>query len=166
MSAARAVRVAVGGTFQPLHDGHKLLLRTAYEIDGDVDIGLTSDEMARSARIRDVEPYAVRERRLREWIENKLGKRPNVMKLEDPYGTALTEDYDYIVVSPETFPVAVKINELRKEKGRKPIAIVRVDYVLAEDGKPISSTRIAGGEIDTHGNLLRKDEHEGSGRDQ
>lgn len=158
------MRVAVGGTFQPLHDGHKLLLRTAYGLDGDVDIGLTSDRMARSSRIRNVEPYEVREKRLREWIEKTLGATPHIVKLEDPYGSALTEDYDFIVVSPETYPVALKINELRKEKGLKPIAIVRVDYVLAEDGKPISSTRIARGEIDTHGNLLRKEKHEGSGR--
>ncbi len=151
------MRVAVGGTFQPLHDGHKLLLRTAYEIDGQVDIGLTSDRMARSARIRDVEPYAEREKRIREWVRKNIGKEPHIEKLEDPYGSALTGDYDYIVVSPETFPVAVRINGLRKERGLKPIAIVRVDYVLAEDGKPISSTRIFRGEIDTHGNLLRKE---------
>jgi pantetheine-phosphate adenylyltransferase len=160
------VRVAVAGTFQPLHDGHKLLLRTAYGMDGVVDVGLTSDRMSRSARIRDVEPYAEREKRLHDWIRKHLGIEPHIMKLEDPYGTALVEDYDFIVVSPETYPVAVKINELRKEKGRKPIAIVRVDYVLAEDGKPITSTRIVRGEIDSHGNLLRKEGHEGSGRHQ
>jgi pantetheine-phosphate adenylyltransferase len=151
------MRVAVGGTFQPLHDGHKLLLRTAYNLDGQVDVGLTSDRMARSARVRNVEPYAQREQRLREWIKKDIGKDPHIEKLDDPYGSALTGDYDYIVVSPETFPVAVKINQLRKEKGLKPIAIVRVDYVLAEDGKPITATRIVQGEIDTHGNLLRKE---------
>jgi pantetheine-phosphate adenylyltransferase len=113
--------------------------------------------MAGGARIRNVEPYAEREKRIREWVGKNIGVEPHIMKLEDPYGSALTEDYDFIVVSPETYPVAVKINELRKEKGWKPIAIVRVDYVLAEDGKPISSTRIARGEIDSHGNLLRKE---------
>lgn len=158
------MKVAVGGTFQPLHDGHKLLLRTAYGLGGDVDLGLTSDRMSRSARIRDVEPYAERERRLRDWIRKSLGVEPHIVKLEDPYGSALTEDYDFIVVSPETHPVAAKINQLRKEKGLKPIAIVRVDYVLAEDGKPISSTRIARGEIDAHGNLLRREGNESSGR--
>lgn len=158
------MKVAVGGTFQPLHDGHKLLLRTAYGLGGDVDLGLTSDRMSRSARIRDVEPYAERERRLRDWIRKSLGVEPHIVKLEDPYGSALTEDYDFIVVSPETHPVAAKINQLRKEQGLKPIAIVRVDYVLAEDGKPISSTRIARGEIDAHGNLLRKEGNESSGR--
>jgi len=158
------MRVAVGGTFQPLHDGHKLLLRTAYGLGGDVDLGLTSDRMSHSARVRDVEPYAEREQRLRDWIRKSLGVEPHIVKLEDPYGSALTEDYDFIVVSPETYPVAAKINQLRKEKGLKPIAIVRVDYVLAEDGKPISSTRIVRGEIDSHGNLMRKEGNESSGR--
>ena len=151
------MKVAVAGTFQPLHDGHKLLLRTAYGMNGDVDLGLTSDRMSRSARIRDVDPYAQREQRLRDWIRKDIGVEPHIVKLEDPYGSAVTEDYDFIVVSPETYPVAVKINELRKEQGLRPIAIVRVDYVLAEDGRPISSTRIVRGEIDDHGNLLRKE---------
>jgi len=49
-------RVAVGGTFDPIHDGHISLLRRAYELgkDGDVVIGLTSDEMARESRTRRV----------------------------------------------------------------------------------------------------------------
>ena len=158
------MKVAVAGTFQPLHDGHKLLLRTAYGLNGRVDIGLTSDKMAHSARIRNVAPYKEREKRLRQWIEKNIGVEPHIVRLDDPYGPALTEDYDYIVVSPETYPVAVKINQLRKQDGRKPIAIVRVDYVLAEDGRPISSTRIVNGEIDEHGNLVRKVEDEGSGR--
>ena len=120
--------------------------------------------MARSGRVRDVETYEEREKRLREWIKKSLGVEPHIVKLKDPYGSTLTEDYDYIVVSPETYPTAVKINELRKERKLKPIEIVRVDYVLAEDGKPISSTRIVRGEIDAHGNLLRKEGNESSGR--
>jgi pantetheine-phosphate adenylyltransferase len=62
-------------------------------------------------------------------------------------------DYDYIVVSPETHPVALKINQLRSEKNMKEIEVVRVDFVLADDKIPISSTRIAHGEIDIHGHL-------------
>ena len=158
------MKIAVGGTFQPLHDGHKLLLRTAYGLGGEVEIGLTSDRMAHGGRARPVESYGARERRLRRWIRERIGVEPRITKLEDPYGSTLTEDYDYIVVSPETYPVAIKINELRRKAGRKPIAIVRVDYVLAEDGRPISSTRIVRGEIDEHGNLLRSEEHESGGR--
>lgn len=151
------MRVAVGGTFQPLHDGHKALLRKAYELSKDVDIGLTSDEMAHMSRVRPVKSYEEREKALRDWIRKEIGVEPRIFKINDPYGPALNEDYDYIVVSPETYPTALKINELREARGKKPIKIYRVECVLAEDGKPISATRVARGEIDVHGNLLRKE---------
>ncbi|HIP62584.1 MAG TPA: phosphopantetheine adenylyltransferase, partial [Archaeoglobus profundus] len=64
-------------------------------------------------------------------------------------------DFDYIVVSPETYPVALMINKKREELGKRPIKIVKVDFVLAEDGKPISSTRIKNGEIDRYGRLIK-----------
>ncbi|CAJ36417.1 phosphopantetheine adenylyltransferase [Methanocella arvoryzae] len=152
------VKIAVGGTFQPLHDGHKLLLRTAYNLGADVDIGLTSDDMATGKRTRDVETYGEREKAVRDWVKKEFGIEPHIMKIDDPYGKTLVQDYDYIVVSPETYPTAVKINQIRKEKGMKPIKVVRVEYVLAEDGRPISSTRIVEGEIDSHGNLLARKE--------
>jgi len=68
--------------------------------------------------------------------------------LNDPYGPTLYDHFDCIVVSPETYPTALKINELRRERGLPEIVIVVVPFVLAEDGLPISSTRIAMGEID------------------
>ncbi len=148
------MKVAVGGTFQPLHDGHKALLRKAYELSKNVDIGLTSDEMARRGHVRPVKSYREREGALRAWINKEIGVKPRIFKINDPYGPTLSEDYDYIVVSPETYPVALKINELRVAKGKKPITIYRVECVLAEDGRPISSTRVVKGEIDVHGNLL------------
>ncbi len=152
------MRVAIGGTFQPLHDGHKVLLRKAYELSEDVDIGLTSDEMAHRGRVRPVKSYREREEALRTWIRKEIGVEPRIFKIDDPYGRTLDEDYDYIVVSAETYPAALKINELRKERGKKPIEIYRVECILAEDGRPISATRVVEGVIDVHGNLLRKEE--------
>ena len=54
-------RVAVGGTFDPIHDGHIALLRRAFTLGegGDVVIGLTSDEMARGSRTRAVRDFEV-----------------------------------------------------------------------------------------------------------
>ncbi len=152
------MRVAVGGTFQPLHDGHKTLLRKAYELSKNVDIGLTSDDMARNARVRPVKNYEERKKALEDWIRKEIGVEPHIFKISDPYGPTLNEDYDYIVVSAETYPGALKINELRKARGRTPLKIYRVECVLAEDGKPISATRVVRGDIDVHGNLLRKGE--------
>lgn len=150
------MKVAIGGTFQPLHDGHKALLRKAYELSRDVDVGVTSDEMARRGRARPVGSFRERATALGDWIRREIGVEPRIFEIGDPYGPTLNEDYDYIVVSAETYPMALRINEKRKELGMRPIEIYRVECILAEDGRPISATRVASGEIDVHGNLLGK----------
>lgn len=150
------VRVVVGGTFDPLHDGHKALLKRACELSngGGLFIGLTSDMMAKN-KSHKVDDYRIRYDAVMEFTSAQ-GIKPEIIKLDDPYGPTLHDDFDYIVVSPETHPTALKINEIRREKGLKPIEIVLVDYVLADDGLPISSTRISRGEIDEHGKVLKK----------
>ena len=44
MNSKRYDKVAVGGTFDKFHDGHKKLLSTAFEIGNQIEIGVTSDE--------------------------------------------------------------------------------------------------------------------------
>ena len=150
-------KVVIGGTFECLHDGHRKLLKAAFELagNGSVDIGLTSDEMA-NMRERQVPDYPFREKQLQSYVDtiSSEGQDVSIIQLNEPYGRTLEEDYDYIVVSPETQPVALRINELRKEKGKKEITVVKVDFVLADDERPISSTRIISGEIDIHGHLI------------
>jgi len=147
-------KVALGGTFEPLHEGHKKLIDVAIKLGGkSVMIGITSDEMARK-RFRSVLPFEIRAKNVRQYIKRKYGFEPEIVKICDPYGKTLEIDFEYLVVSPETYDVALKINEKRKELGKKPIKIVKVDFVLAEDGKPISSTRIKNGEIDRYGRLI------------
>ncbi len=149
-------RVVVGGTFDPLHDGHRTLLKKACELSkgGGLFIGLTSDKMAKN-KSHKVDGYCTRYDAIMEFTSAQ-GIKPEIIKLDDPYGPTLRDDFDYIVVSPETHPTALKINEIRREKGLKPIEIVLVDYVFADDGLPISSSRISEGEIDEHGKVLKK----------
>ncbi len=144
--------VAVGGTFDILHDGHKALLRKAYEL-GHVTIGLVSDKMAKH-KGHAVNSYEVRKHALTTYLRTRTGAEPEIIELNDPYGPTLETRFDYIVVSPDTIDTAREINSIRVKRGMSPIEIVCVDFIRACDGKPISSSRIRRGEIDKHGALL------------
>jgi len=146
-------RVALGGTFEPLHEGHKKLIDVAVSL-GEVTIGITSDELARK-RLRSVLPYNIRAENLKRYMLRYYGFEPEIVRIEDAYGKTLEVDFDYIVVSPETYGVAELINKKRRELGKKEIEIVRVNWIEAEDGNPISATRIKKGEIDRYGRLIR-----------
>ncbi|TKX82337.1 phosphopantetheine adenylyltransferase [Halorubrum sp. SD626R] len=151
------MNVALGGTFDPVHDGHRKLFERAFEL-GDVTVGLTSDELAPETRHveRYVRPYDRRKRDLEAELEPRAeehGREFAVRELTEPTGIAVEPQFDALIVSPETRAGGERINEIRRERGRDPLELVVVDHVPAEDGERISSTRIVAGEIDEHGNL-------------
>jgi len=149
--------VALGGTFDPVHDGHRALFDRAFEL-GDVTVGLTSDDLAPRTRHED-RPIRSYDRR-REALAGELDdfaadydRSYEIRKLSEPTGIATEPQFDVLVVSPETKTGGKRINEIRRERGREALRIEVVDHVYAEDGEIISSTRIVRGEIDDHGNL-------------
>ena len=134
-------RVAVGGTFDKFHYGHRHLITKAFEIGESVEIGVTSNVFA-CKKEGDVDSCDVRMANLNKFLGTKYTNF-HISRLDDPYGPTIhDENYDAIVVSEETEPTAVKINEIRVSKGMDPLDIVVVSFVLADDGIPISSTRI------------------------
>ena len=157
--AMRFKKVAVGGTFDYLHDGHVAILEAAFRVGKRVSVGICSDEMqllllkdsagiqALEGRKRSLEEFL----RSRGWVE-----RAEVTVISDPFGTAPEDpELEAIAVSPETKGRAKELNELRRSRGLGPLEVIEIPFVLAEDGKPISSLRIRYGEIDKHGKPLK-----------
>ena len=151
------MEVALGGTFDPVHDGHRALVERAFEL-GDVTVGLTSDDLSPSTRHdeRHVRSFDERRRDLAAELERLAGTHDrswSVRELSEPTGIATEPQFDVLVVSPETETGGKRINEIRRERGLDPLELEVVPHVRADDGDIISSTRIVSGEIDEHGNV-------------
>lgn len=153
--------VALGGTFDPIHDGHRALFSAAFE-RGDVIVGLTTDGLAAQTRQveRSVRSYEAR----REALDDELASFATeydrdyaIEPLATPTGIASERpELTYLVVTPETAATADVINERRRDQGFEPLEIIVVDKIPADDGGIISSTRILRGEIDEHGRVTEE----------
>ena len=147
--------VAMGGTFDVIHDGHMALLTKSFSISSKIIIGLSSDQLAAKRGKNLVNDYSKRLSSLKDVIEKRF---PNtsyeISKLENDFGPAVIEgSVQALVVSEETSSKGTHLNELRVERNLSSVEIVVVPMVLAKDGKAISSTRIKNSEIDSSGNL-------------
>ena len=144
------MKVCFSGTFNVLHKGHKLLIDKAFQTagkNGTVFIGVTKGKMLQKKKF--LVPFNERVKAIKEYLEIKgYDKRTVIKPIFDRFGPAVYEEYDAIIVSPETFENAKYINKKRINNGKRPLKIVKIPYVLAEDNKPISSTRILNNEID------------------
>ena len=151
-------KVAVGGTFDEFHKGHKVLLIKAFEVGEHVLIGLCTEEFVKKmGKPHITAPYQERLRELLAFLK-KLGlsDKAEIIPLNDPYGNTLTDRcIEALVVSEETEKIAIKINQKRSEVLLPPLTIVTISMVPAENYKPISTTRIRRGEIDREGHLLK-----------
>jgi pantetheine-phosphate adenylyltransferase len=151
-------KVAVGGTFDELHKGHKVLLVKAFEIGEIVLIGLCTDEFVRKMdKPHITASYEARLKELQTFLEQKcLSDKAEIIPLDNPYGNTLTDKcIEALVVSEETEKTAMKINQKRSEVRLPLLTIVTISMVPAENYKPISTTRIRQGEIDREGHLLK-----------
>jgi pantetheine-phosphate adenylyltransferase len=148
-------RVALGGTFEVIHKGHRTLLAKAFALGDEVLIGLTSDHLANVSRRRRVTPYQQREWALRSFLDRTYpGLDYEIEMITDEFGPAVhLADLEVLVVSVNTHPAGVRLNEERQRRGLEPLRLVTIPHVMADDGRPISSTRVLDGECDADGRL-------------
>ncbi len=161
MSHSGRGNICIGGTFWPLHQGHRSLLDAAFRNGDHVGVGLTADEMAASHRSRYVAPLAERTRKLVPFLD-ELSLRYGVGYLIEPitdiYGFTISPKYTAIAVSRETESTVDLIDEERARNDLPPLRRVVVEMVKDDQGQVISSTRVQLGEVSEKGRSLPKQE--------
>jgi pantetheine-phosphate adenylyltransferase len=148
--------VATGGTFDEIHIGHIALLAKAFQVGKKVIIGVSSDKFAANRGKKLNHNFEARIANLKNMIKKEFGNvNYEIAKLDGDFGPAVTTgDVEVLVTSSETQSKGKLLNDMRAKIGVKPVKVVTVELVKAEDGSTISSTRIRTGEIDRQGRLL------------
>ncbi|ELQ74982.1 putative nucleotidyltransferase [Trachipleistophora hominis] len=133
--------VVLGGTFDRFHEGHVLLLSTALLLTSDeLTIGLTTKRLQTNKKYNTIiESYNTRRNKLLFLCRVMSNARITLNKLNDSVGRCLTDDYECIVVSTESFTRACEINFKRMDEGKEMMDIVVTPVVEYENVK-LSST--------------------------
>jgi cytidyltransferase-like protein len=140
-----------------IHKGHEELFSNAFELGEEIIIGITTDEFVQELyKDHSINEYEFRKNQLLEFIRKIASKdRCIIVPLEDPYGpTILDKSIEAIIVSKESEKTANIINEIRINNGFKPLEVISIELILAEDEQPISTTRIKKGIINRNGKLI------------
>jgi len=121
-------KVALGGTFDRIHNGHKKLLALAAAVcTGAITIGITGDVMLAAKKNAGlISSFAARRSGVEQFMSSiKKHQELNLVELSDPFGPTITDaSIEAIVVSSETIGGALKINSLRAEKGMQPLVLL------------------------------------------
>ncbi|NHJ84160.1 MAG: pantetheine-phosphate adenylyltransferase [Asgard group archaeon] len=153
----------LGGTFDRLHGGHKLLLRVATKLIHKILIGITTDELAkRGKKIPDlIWPYDHRKNDVLEYLHS-LGVSDDRIEIEPlsratQYADEIPE-LEVIVLSPETYGRLLDINDIRREKELEELIAIAIPYFRDQNGKIVSSQTFRELELRLKDQIKQKDD--------
>jgi len=129
--------VALGGTFDHLHAGHKILLSMSAWIAGEkVIVGVTDDELLVKKSNKEIlEKLPDRIARVRGFLELfKPGLVYDIVPIKDVCGpTAWDPNIQALVLSRETVSGGASIDKLRKEKSLPPLQTFVIDVISSTE---------------------------------
>ncbi|KAG0671983.1 hypothetical protein C6P45_004452 [Maudiozyma exigua] len=141
---------ALGGTFDHLHDGHKILLTVAAFLTSErLIIGLTVEELLVNKKYKDtVQDFDTRRENVVNFLNTfKPSLKIEIIPLKDVCGpTGTVPEIECLIVSRETVKGGEVVNKTRKERGMSQLELYVVNVLggKEEDGwkEKMSSTDI------------------------
>lgn len=130
--------LALGGTFDHLHSGHKILLTMACWLTIDqLIVGITDDQLLKTKKYpHHLESLQERTIAVTDFIR-KVGPRDLNLRTEaiqDIYGPTATEpDIDAILVTRETVSGADSIDQIRVKNRLRPLKRYVIDVISSKD---------------------------------
>ncbi|KAG7195022.1 uncharacterized protein KQ657_004135 [Scheffersomyces spartinae] len=128
---------AVGGTFDHLHDGHKILLSLAIYVSYTyLIIGITGAELLKNKKYSEVlESFEVRMNRVINFIERlKIPINYQIYEINDICGpTGFVKDINTLIVSGESIKGGDYVNKYREQKGFPQLDVIAIKVIGSEN---------------------------------
>ncbi|CAG9535552.1 unnamed protein product [Cercopithifilaria johnstoni] len=129
--------VVLGGTFDRLHNGHKMLLSRAVMAASErVVCGITCGDMIKKKVLWELmEPFEKRAKAVQEFVEDiSCSVRCEVHPIMDPYGPSIVDpDLKAIIVSNETEKGGHAVNDRRKERNLPILDLIKINLIDGKD---------------------------------
>ncbi|KAI9322806.1 hypothetical protein BX666DRAFT_660801 [Dichotomocladium elegans] len=144
-------KVAVGGTFDHIHGGHKILLTmTALLAAECIVVGVTDDIMLKSKKFREqIQPIEDRLKSVRDFLHTvRRGLEYEIVPITDPFGPTITDPaIQALVCSKETESGGIAVNDEREKRNFPHLALRIIDVISSEsasvDGDDMGSLKIS-----------------------
>uniref|UniRef100_A0A1L8DZI0 Bifunctional coenzyme A synthase n=1 Tax=Nyssomyia neivai TaxID=330878 RepID=A0A1L8DZI0_9DIPT len=156
--------VVLGGTFDRLHMGHKILLSNAVlRTKKRLVVGVTDATMVKSKKLPElILPVSQRINDVTNFLKDiDHSLKYEVVPIADPFGpTATDPDMDLIVVSQETLRGGEKVNELRQKNNLNTLDIYCIKMLELEPDVEDKETKISSSNqrMDLLGTRIREPE--------
>ncbi|KAM6450066.1 bifunctional coenzyme A synthase isoform 1-T2 [Liasis olivaceus] len=126
--------VVVGGTFDRLHNGHKILLSMSCMLaENRLLIGVSDKDLLENKVLKElILPFEQRVAQLNEFlVDIKPSLQYDIVPLFDPFGPSITDaDLKCIVVSEETVKGGLSVNKRRAENNLAELALHKISLAV------------------------------------